>query len=284
MNDVYNALQGTSTAAALDADLDRVALTPPTLPASSEAKGATPLSRDPAFSFNLRGDSVNPLVDASAPLMALMLRVETLTSHGALDELYKRCTHEIESIELELHRLGYDRVSILAHRYCLCTAIDEAILNSKWGSNSNWSQRSLLASFHNETWGGEKFFVILDRLMMEPSRYLDLLEFLYLTMCIGFQGKYRPMHNGRVQLEAIIKEVHDAIRKAKGHAEPLVLYRGENVVDRMHHVAWQTPVLLVLGIAVLIAAAVYAGFFFYTDNHVDVLLEQIGKVLGTSPK
>lgn len=281
MNDVFSALNGTAQEPALINATD----TPAQAGASTtNAPASLPPSRDQVFSFNLRGDSINPLVDASAPLIALMLRVTTVSSHSALDDLYKRCLHEIESIELELHRLGYDRVSILAHRYCLSSAIDEAVMCSPWGQNSNWSERSFLATFHNETWGGEKFFVILDRLLMEPTRYLHLIEFLYLLLCLDYQGKYRPMHNGRTQHEAIIKEVHDVIRKAKGHPEALTLFRGENVVDRLHHVAWQTPVLLVIFIAVLFAAALYGGFFFYTENHVDTLLRQIGNVLGTGSK
>ncbi len=281
MNDAFRALSGTTQDPALIEGADE--RSPRTIEASAAAPPPAPL-RDKAFSFNLRGDSINPLIDASAPLIALMLRVTTVSTHSALDDLYKRCLHEIESIELELHRLGYDRVSILAHRYCLSSAIDEAVMSSPWGQNSNWSERSFLATFHNETWGGEKFFVILDRLLMEPSRYLHLIEFLYLLLCLDYQGKYRPMHNGRTQLEAIIKEVHDAIRKAKGHPEGLTLFRGENVVDRMHHVAWQTPVLLVVLVALLLAAATYAGFFFYTEYYVDTLLQQIGNVLGTGSK
>jgi type VI secretion system protein ImpK len=280
MNDVFSAIQTQEPKLIKDEALAQIS---PRIVDASAAPPAANLGGQ-AFSFNLRGDSINPLVDASAPLIALMLRVAGVSSHSALDELYKRCLHEIESIELELHRHGYDRVSILAHRYCLSSAIDEVVMCSPWGQNSNWSERSFLATFHNETWGGEKFFVILDRLLMEPSRYLHLIEFLYLLLCLDYQGKYRPMHNGRTQLEAVIKEVHDAIRKAKGHPEALTLQRGENVVDRLHHIVWQTPVLLVVLVAVVLAAAVYAGFFFLTENHVDTLLTQIGSMLGTSAR
>jgi type VI secretion system protein ImpK len=237
--------------------------------------------REPGFSFDLRGGSLNPLIDASTPLLALTIRMVALSHFSDLEGLHKRMVVEMESIELELHRLGYDRVAILTHRYCLCTVLDEAVMCSAWGQNSKWSERSLLASFHNETWGGEKFFVVLDRLIMEPQRYIDLIEFLYLCLCNGFEGKYRVMHNGRIQIETIIKDVHDVIRKVKGPPDSLVLFQGENVVDRLHHVAWRTPVRAVVIATLLAAAALYAGYFFYTDSQVSKALIELGKVLGS---
>ena len=41
-----------------------------------------------------------------------------------------------------------------------------------------WIKQSLLVHFHNEAWGGEKVFILLERLIREPVRYQDLLEFL----------------------------------------------------------------------------------------------------------
>lgn len=45
--------------------------------------------------------------------------------------------------------------------------------------------------FHNEAWGGEKVFILLERLMREPKRYQDLLEFLYICFSLGFRGRYK---------------------------------------------------------------------------------------------
>jgi type VI secretion system protein ImpK len=38
------------------------------------------------------------------------------------------------------------------------------VVTSGWGNESEWSQMSLLSRFHQETFGGEKFFQLLDRL------------------------------------------------------------------------------------------------------------------------
>lgn len=233
----------------------------------------------PAFSFSLRGHSLNPLIDASSPLLALMLRVFGLSRHDDIDELHKRCMYEIESIELELRRLGFDKVTIMTHRYCLCSVIDEAVMSSPWGQESDWAERSLLASLHDETWGGEKFFVILERLLMEPSRYLPIIEFLYLCMCLGYQGRYRVMHDGRMQLEALIKETHEVIRKERGHAGPLSLHRAQHLQNRPYVLVPHPSIGRVLAVALFLAAALYVGFFLYTETYTDRVIAQLNDML-----
>ena len=57
--------------------------------------------------------------------------------------------------------------------------------------------------FHNETWGGEKFFVLLSRLTDRPGNNRDLLELLYVCLALGFEGRYRVLQNGKSQLEAV---------------------------------------------------------------------------------
>ena len=43
---------------------------------------------------------------------------------------------------------------ILYARYALCTVLDEFVLATPWGSGSDWSQKTLLRVFHNESSGG----------------------------------------------------------------------------------------------------------------------------------
>jgi len=45
--------------------------------------------------------------------------------------------------------------------YVLCSLLDETVLGTPWGSESVWAGQGLLIGFHNEAWGGEKFFLAL---------------------------------------------------------------------------------------------------------------------------
>ncbi|PJW96372.1 hypothetical protein CWI54_27535, partial [Escherichia coli] len=64
-------------------------------------------------------------------------------------------------------------------------------LGNGWANKNEWSKQSLLVHFHNEAWGGEKVFILLERLIREPKRYQDLLEFLWLCLSLGFRGRYK---------------------------------------------------------------------------------------------
>lgn len=231
------------------------------------------------FAFALRGMSINRIIDSASPLIALVMRISTLSTFDDVEDLHKRCRHEIDTIELELHKEGYDRVTALAFRYCLCSVIDEAVLITPWGENSGWSQNSLLAIYHQETWGGEKFFDITIRLMDEPNRYIDIIEFLYLCMILGYEGKYRPQHNGKLNLEAFMKEVHDVIRKERGYPDALDTFNSENISPKDHYVKWQTPVTAVVIAAVVIAILLYFGFFLYTENYTNGIIHDVSQVL-----
>lgn len=158
---------------------------------------AEQLDMDSDYWFRLRGQSINPMIDAVTPLLGLVQRVRLLSRYDRVPELYQRVVTEIQAIEQELMAQGYENGVVLSFRYILCTFIDEAVMGRDWGSQSEWSEHSLLTRFHNETWGGEKVFVLLARLQEDPVRYRDILEFIYLCLCLGFEGRYKVMSKGQ---------------------------------------------------------------------------------------
>ena len=79
-------------------------------------------------------------------------------------------------------------------------ALDEAVLSTPWGNQSEWAQHPLLVALHREAWGGEKFFDMLDRISQDPARYIDLMELQYLGLAFGFAGKYQVQERGHEHL------------------------------------------------------------------------------------
>ena len=78
--------------------------------------------------------------------------------------------------------------SIIAARYILCTFLDETAASTPWGSGGVWATDTLLVRFHNETWGGEKVFLLLSKLAEDPRRNRDLLQLIYACLALGFEG------------------------------------------------------------------------------------------------
>src|SRR5690606_38681529 len=116
----------------------------------------------------------------AATLIAVFEKTRQSMSHPDVGGLHQRLTNEVRAFESRLREMGMRQETVLAARYVLCSALDEAVLNTPWGSESAWAQRTLLTVFHNETSGGEKFFLILDRTRQSPAENLDMLELIYI--------------------------------------------------------------------------------------------------------
>lgn len=231
--------------------------------------------------FQLRGLEDNRLIDAATPLLGLVIRVRRLADFQGVENLYQQVVDEVAAIDRELVEQGYERPTVVAYRYVLCAFIDEAVLGTDWGAHSVWSQHSLLSRFHNETWGGEKVFAITARMEQEPERYRDMLEFIYLCLCLGFEGRYKVMTNGRDEYEQIIRGLYEQIRGLRRDEEPQPLTRAlDNVTPARNRLRTGLPLWGIGGLFVAAMAGVYTLYNIALNERIrDVLsvLEQLPK-------
>jgi len=164
--------------------------------------------------------SNNPLVAAANPLLNAIPQIRHSVSHEDQAGLRQRLIDEIRRFEVRCQQAALPYEVIVGARYCLCTALDEAAALTPWGSRGVWSGSGLLVTFHNETWGGEKFFQLLARLSQNPREHIFLLEMINYCLLLGFEGRYRVMDNGRTQLEAIKQRLWQMIRSVRGSYPP----------------------------------------------------------------
>jgi type VI secretion system protein ImpK len=162
---------------------------------------------------------LNPLEAAAGPLLALLTRLRSTLAHSAPASLRAQLLAYLRQFEERAQASGVARNEVQLARYVLCSALDEAVLSTPWGSVGDWSKQSLLITVHNEAWGGEKIFQLLDHCLRSPRERLHLLELLYLCLSLGFEGRYRVMNDGRSQLEALRERTWAAIRSARGDAD-----------------------------------------------------------------
>ena len=166
-----------------------------------------------------RGQGLNPLEQAAGPLLALLTRLRGTIAHPAPASLRAQLLGYLRQFEEQVRQAGVPQDELMLARYVLCTALDEAVLSTPWGSSSEWGKQSLLITLHNEAWGGEKVFQLLDHCLQNPRQRLHLLELLYLCICLGFEGRYRVMNDGRSQLEALRERTAGVIRSVRGEHE-----------------------------------------------------------------
>ncbi|MFY1665664.1 DotU family type VI secretion system protein [Pseudomonas sp. Pseu.R1] len=224
-------------------------------PAAAPANPTPPPLSVPAAPLPVgQAQGLNPLEAAAGPLLAMLTRLRSTIAHPAPASLRAQLLGYLRQFEERAEAAGMVRNEVLLARYALCTALDEAVLSTPWGSTSEWGKQSLLITVHNEAWGGEKVFQLLEHCLQSPRERLYLLELLYLCMCLGFEGRYRVMNDGRSQLEALRERTSAAIRSARGEFERELSphWRGLSVVrDRLSQFVppW---VGLAIGLALLL--------------------------------
>ena len=162
-------------------------------------------------------DKSNPFLMASIPLLTLMTQVKTSSSTPDVKKLHAQITNEVKWFVTKLKQLEFPNLTIDCATYCLCAALDEAVLATPWGTQSMWVQSSLLSIFKGETWGGERFYVIADTLAREPRKNIYVLELVYILLSLGFEGKY--FGKARMMRDEVRNRLFQIIRGSRGKIE-----------------------------------------------------------------
>lgn len=186
---------------------------PPAAPAAF-ATGIEPLPAD-VGELGL----LNPLVSAAGKLLVLIGKLRNLVQPPNVPALRASTADAVNRFDAAARRAGVPNESVLAARYVLCTALDEAVANTPWGVQAGWNKQSLLVQFHNETWGGEKVFQLLAKLAQDVPTHRQLLELIYSVLALGFEGRYRVVDNGRAQLDTVRQRLADLIAKDRPPVE-----------------------------------------------------------------
>ncbi|GGJ89260.1 type IVB secretion system protein IcmH/DotU [Pseudomonas matsuisoli] len=223
----------------------------------------------PAETFNL---SVNPLVASSSAVLSEIVRIKH-SHHG--EELYalnQRLMEDIRHFEHRALNAGIENAQVLAARYVLCTVADEAVVTTAWGNESEWSGMSLLAAFHNETFGGEKFFQLLERLSRNPAKHLEMLELMFLCLSLGFEGKYRVLPRGLLELEAVRDSVYRQVRQLRGDVPREISPHWQGLKNTRGALIRIVPWWVIAGFTFISLGVLYFGFAWMLAEHRQTVL------------
>ncbi|MGH8484241.1 MAG: type IVB secretion system protein IcmH/DotU [Pseudomonas sp.] len=229
--------------------------------------------------FRLRGGYANPMVDAAMPLFGLVMRLRTLDGLSNIDDVHTQVRNQVTTILEEMRQHTYEPGQLLAYSYALCLYLDESVMSRPWGKNSCWSHEPLLSVFHHETWGGEKFFTVLSRMMQEPQRYQDVLEFMYLCLCLGLKGKYAIAPKGDEALQALIDKLYQVIRELRGPVPEQICDPLANVAPSNFRMNRQWPWWSPLVISAVVMAAIYGVYSYRLHLVTTEVLQSLNGIL-----
>ncbi|QCL71078.1 type VI secretion system protein TssL, long form [Neisseria subflava] len=200
----------------------------------------------------------NPLIEAAKPVFILANSMQQTTSQLSTDSLINKFSLLINNFEENAEKNGAKYDAIQAAKYCLCTFVDELAVRAGW-ADETWSKNSLLVSFYDETWGGERFFEIIQNLKQDSDKNINLLEFMYLCLQFGYKGKYQVLNNGELEIDKIKRDLL-ALIHSKRPDQTVNLFKHNpiitNNIQRKRRLAIPLWVVGVLG-----AVALGIGYF-----------------------
>jgi type VI secretion system protein ImpK len=217
----------------------------------------------PAWSGQLPSATAdNPLVACATDLLTVAGQLRGSATHPDPEGLREQLIRQMRDFEQCARAKGLTDPVVLPARYVLCALVDESVLDTPWGSQSVWAKRGLLISFHNEAWGGEKFYDALDRLLAYPSGNLHLLELMYLCLALGFEGRYRVRDGGRDQLERVREQLFQTVRTQRGDPERELSPHWRGMTAQRDPLIHQLPLWVFGGLAGLLLLGLFAAFTF----------------------
>jgi len=232
---------------------------PPRRPSAWQPAAPSGAAAPPAQISDFLGGSANPLVQAASPLLLLAVQLRGTASQPNAMGLREQVVNQVRQFESRAQAAGLTPQMTTAARYALCAMLDEAVLNTPWAEHSGWAAKTLLTIFHSETYGGEKFFLILDRLTQDFAKHLDLIEMMYLCIALGFGGRYQIEPAGQARLADIQEELYRRIKSQRQPPADELAPHWKGIEDRRNPLLRYVP----LWVIAAAGACVLLGVFLY---------------------
>lgn len=230
-------------------------------------------------------DGFTPLVMAATPLLYCLPKLRSGIVKQDPDYWHTFLCREVAAFEQHPTLQQYPHNLVLVARYWLCTVLDEVICQSDPELAECWPIRALSTAILHEPYTGHRFTDFLKRTNQGLSLQNDMLELLYLSLSLGFEGNER-LADPHISLDTCKQQFYLQLRQYHGeHQQRLVILENSTTllkkepgsfVNRPVSVKWSY--LLVAGFLVL----VYVGSVWFSQQIqqplVTKLFSQVEKV------
>ncbi len=165
--------------------------------------------QDTFFSNSAYTISDNCLIDTSAPLLRMMMKIKAglVTPSNEM----RHMIHDLfKKFEERGANNGYRESQLQDTKFALAAFVDETVLAGGFPLREEWERYPLQLEFFKEALAGNKFFERLDWLIKQGET--DVVEIYYLCLLLGFKGKYHVFLED--QLPAVINAAAENLRGA----------------------------------------------------------------------
>lgn len=224
----------------------------------------------------------NLYLDFSENIISFVTNITRGHHTNSIEELFNIITNEIVEFENKLLKNGKEPKVVSEVKYCLCTTIDEMIMLSILGKKSQWSQRTLLNYFYKETYGGERFYTILDNFMKCPHSNTNILEFIYTLLSLGYEGKlFNKNENIK---DGIRRSVFYHIRKSQVNRKIELESSSNDSGPPINITDEKLSSRKIIIITMALIGVIYISFNLYMISATKITINEINKIAQESPE
>ena len=222
---------------------------------------------------------LNPLVEAANPILAVVPQIRHALRHPDPEGLRARMREGIEAFEQSARVAGVGEEALQTASFALRALLDESAACTPWGGR--WGQEALLADHPDRASAGEKFFERMAAATLEPAANLDLLEFFFVCLALGFEGKYRGDESRRPELFILRASLHEQIRDYRPRYEGELSGRWRGVVAPARQAPGALALWAVASGAALLLAAIYLGYSLSLGSQSDPVARSVAQLKGS---
>ncbi len=200
---------------------------------------------------------LNDLIEAANPILAAVPQIRHALRHPDPAGLRVRLREQLDGFERRARALRVGDEALYVARFALCALLDDAAAATPWGRD--WLTQGLVAELHDDAGGGgDKFFALLDQITANPAGYPDLLEFFYVCLALGFEGRYRGGEGGRIALAQIRTKLFEQMSAQRAGLAVELSARWQGTGTRARRI----PGALLLWSGASVCALLLAGLYF----------------------
>ena len=190
---------------------------------------------------------LNPLVAAANPVLAIVAQIRHTLKHPDPEGLRASMKQSIAAFEAAARTQGAGEETVASASFALGALVDESAASTPWG-----------AAWRSE--GGEKFFELLEKSLADPAASREFLEFFYVCLALGYEGRYRQLPEGRQALAELRSGLLEQLRSQRPARDGELSdhWRGENAPARRP--AGALGLWAAASGAALLLAGLYIGF------------------------
>ncbi len=224
-----------------------------------------------ASSDDLERGAANPLIAAAMPLLGFVARLRHVAGGVNLNAIRERVYEELRAFAAAGRNAGLAQEPLRAGHYALCATVDDVIMNTPWGAHGGWSKRTMVSAFHGDVEGGERFFGHLDQMLQAPAANRSVLELMYASLSLGFEGRYRLHPRGPAEHAKVRENLYNTLRGLQGVTERELSPEWRGVAMPAQVRRSGLPVWVAAVAAAVLAFLVFAGLLIALSARSDAV-------------